>query len=475
MTDLSDLNKRIQQIIQEAYRSAGTGDSVAQIVKRKVADLVRSYSLQGVEEKELERAAQTAMRDGLAESDAVKAKMFNEEHASNPERQKGIRQSLQPFINRAKLEKSASLNKMPEIVADAMVRATKNGGDWRKGARQAARQFQSLEHHVRTEVESAKAALDRNARVQNAIDAGGKHFRYVGPSRGLRKMCAKWLNGIFSVEEIEKLDNGQGLPVLTHGGGYNCRHRWAHVVDRIDGWQDDLEKQLDGAFWEGPLSDVPARKIVEGFTIPGASLGMRLIKAYDTDRGASRVSFQITNVAGEESGVVERTFMVTPRGKKVVKHDLLQLYQGAKGRGVSKELWRSAAKLYDEVGVERIHVHAAMSDGHIAWAKYGFKFDDVAAKKAGRAGDQAGMWRRMMARWLHEKGVDVEALAPQLAKMTQPKQFINFAVEHEGKMLTGVEFKQMHMFDWYGVMDYTPGSAGRRRLEKYLAKDDNGN
>jgi hypothetical protein len=277
MTDLSDLNKRIQQIIAEAYRTSGTGDSVAQIVKRKVADLVRSYSLHGVEEKELEMAAKKAMRDGLAESDAVKAKMFNEEHATNPERQKGIRQSLQPFINRAKLAKTTSLNKMPEIVADAMVRATKNGGDWRKGARQAARQFQTLEHHVRTEVESAKAALDRNARVQNAIDAGGKHFRYTGPSRGLRKMCAKWLNGTFSVEEIEKLDNGQGLPVLTHGGGYNCRHRWVHVVNRIEGWQDRLEKEIDGAFWDGPLQAVPARTIVDGFTIPGGSLGLKLV------------------------------------------------------------------------------------------------------------------------------------------------------------------------------------------------------
>jgi len=36
----------------------------------------------------------------------------------------------------------------------------------------------------------------------------------------------KHLGNIYHIDEIEKLDNGQGLDVMTYCGGYNCRHMW---------------------------------------------------------------------------------------------------------------------------------------------------------------------------------------------------------------------------------------------------------
>ncbi len=53
-------------------------------------------------------------------------------------------------------------------------------------------------------------------------------FKYVGPPAE-RKFCSMHLNQIYTLQEINALDNGQGLPVITNGGGYNCRHHWVLV------------------------------------------------------------------------------------------------------------------------------------------------------------------------------------------------------------------------------------------------------
>jgi len=56
-------------------------------------------------------------------------------------------------------------------------------------------------------------------------------FGYDGPSSD-RGFCAEILGKAFTREQIARLDNGQGLPVLTSGGGWNCRHSWTPLAGR---------------------------------------------------------------------------------------------------------------------------------------------------------------------------------------------------------------------------------------------------
>ena len=63
-------------------------------------------------------------------------------------------------------------------------------------------------------------------------------FRYAGPlDRKNRKFCHEHMiksrDGVsWTKAEIEQLDNGQGLPVLTSNGGFGCRHQWIAAVTK---------------------------------------------------------------------------------------------------------------------------------------------------------------------------------------------------------------------------------------------------
>ncbi len=66
------------------------------------------------------------------------------------------------------------------------------------------------------------------ANMEKAIMGGIKKFMYMGlRTEHTRFCCNKWLDkGVFTKEEISKLDNGMLKPVWIHRGGYNCVHRW---------------------------------------------------------------------------------------------------------------------------------------------------------------------------------------------------------------------------------------------------------
>src|SRR5690606_1747747 len=85
-------------------------------------------------------------------------------------------------------------------------------------------------HVAETVVRTGTAAFDRIERVESAEQAGVTKYRYTGPSAD-RRFCARLLarskqGETWTKEEIRKMDNGQGLSVLYHCGGYNCRHDW---------------------------------------------------------------------------------------------------------------------------------------------------------------------------------------------------------------------------------------------------------
>lgn len=57
-------------------------------------------------------------------------------------------------------------------------------------------------------------------------------FVYQGPEDDnvVRPFCRACVNKAFTREQILSLDNGQGLQVMTSGGGWNCRHTWQPML-----------------------------------------------------------------------------------------------------------------------------------------------------------------------------------------------------------------------------------------------------
>lgn len=90
-----------------------------------------------------------------------------------------------------------------------------------------------LVSNLETEINTGLMAFNRSVTVSKAQDLGFDSFIYLGPEDNItRPFCEKLLQKkppIYTLDEIQQMDNGQDLPVLTYGGGYNCRHQWRPV------------------------------------------------------------------------------------------------------------------------------------------------------------------------------------------------------------------------------------------------------
>lgn len=103
-----------------------------------------------------------------------------------------------------------------------------------------------LANQLNAEVNTQLATFSRTITANKAQELGFELMIYLGPDDKItRDFCKDLLDKdppIYTIEEINKMDNGQGLSVLTSGGGYNCRHQWRPISEeraREMGWQPD--------------------------------------------------------------------------------------------------------------------------------------------------------------------------------------------------------------------------------------------
>jgi hypothetical protein len=72
----------------------------------------------------------------------------------------------------------------------------------------------------------------RSVTAAIAEEAGLRFYLYTGPIDGVtRDFCRPLVDKVVSESQMKKLNNKQGLPVKTAGGGYNCRHSWSPVSE----------------------------------------------------------------------------------------------------------------------------------------------------------------------------------------------------------------------------------------------------
>lgn len=90
---------------------------------------------------------------------------------------------------------------------------------------------------IKTELNTALMVFNRTVSQNKADELGFKLFLYVGPDDKItRPFCKNLLDKnppIYTAEEINAMNNGQGLNVRTAGGGYNCRHHWSAVSEEL--------------------------------------------------------------------------------------------------------------------------------------------------------------------------------------------------------------------------------------------------
>jgi len=83
-----------------------------------------------------------------------------------------------------------------------------------------------------TEVKTRISQYGRQLTAAAAAAAELDHYLYTGPLDGLtRPFCKALVGKVVTGEQMRKLNNGQGLNVMTSCGGYNCRHTWSPVSE----------------------------------------------------------------------------------------------------------------------------------------------------------------------------------------------------------------------------------------------------
>jgi hypothetical protein len=83
-----------------------------------------------------------------------------------------------------------------------------------------------------TEVKTRISQYGRSVTAAAAAAAELDHYLYTGPLDGItRPFCKALVDKVVTGDQISKLNNGQGLSVLTSCGGYNCRHSWSPVSE----------------------------------------------------------------------------------------------------------------------------------------------------------------------------------------------------------------------------------------------------
>ena len=88
------------------------------------------------------------------------------------------------------------------------------------------------EYQISTIVNTSIAQFDNKLTIENAAQSNIKKFKYDGALHpNTRNFCRKHLGKIYTLDQIRQLDNGQGLPVETSLGGYNCTHYWTPVAE----------------------------------------------------------------------------------------------------------------------------------------------------------------------------------------------------------------------------------------------------
>jgi hypothetical protein len=93
-----------------------------------------------------------------------------------------------------------------------------------------SKRMQSATGRQLTEVRTKLAQYGRDVTAKAAESAGLDMFLYTGPEDGItRAFCRPLVSKVVSSAQMKKLNNGQGLPVVTSGGGYNCRHSWSPI------------------------------------------------------------------------------------------------------------------------------------------------------------------------------------------------------------------------------------------------------
>lgn len=96
-------------------------------------------------------------------------------------------------------------------------------------------------HYARVNAKMIVSSYNRIGREQIRESADLKNGLYYGDARdNTRPFCLRCIGKVFTLEQIEQMDNGQLSPVKIYAGGWNCIHSWLWVDPE---WDEELKNR----------------------------------------------------------------------------------------------------------------------------------------------------------------------------------------------------------------------------------------
>jgi len=125
-----------------------------------------------------------------------------------------------------------SFTRMGEKINDKISKIITNPNiDYNKATKDITALLGGVDRYTKTLLNTGLGVITESIRINNAVTAGIGYYKYSGviPER---EFCIKHYNKVYTLDQINKLDNGQGLSVLFYRGGYNCRHFWKPITQK---------------------------------------------------------------------------------------------------------------------------------------------------------------------------------------------------------------------------------------------------
>lgn len=257
LADINTLEKRVQSIIQknEGYRSLdnyrqlftdavfrGLGDFTAeQLATVDIDELVRNAIMESevvlAEDlgQEITSDVESILNDTRSFYDDLGVEMPDLAEAVSRTRE--IRQLTNTFQGNIHSMEEELRQGTIDVMREALGSGTIDRADIRK---EILTLTDAKTAHADTNARLVVSGYNRNARNEMRKSADIGHGFYYGDARhSTRAFCRYCIGKVFSMDQINLLNNGQGLDVLLYCGGWNCIHSWLWLEPE---WDDDMMK-----------------------------------------------------------------------------------------------------------------------------------------------------------------------------------------------------------------------------------------
>jgi hypothetical protein len=266
-----------------------------------------------------------------------------------------------------------AINRSVNGTVQRALRQILDGGGEIGDVTRALRHTRIAAHQARTLSNTALAQYDNATTFQLAKQAGITKYKYHGPP-AQREFCQALLatGRYYTLEEIGRMDNGQGLPVWSSCGGYNCRHQWLAVPVRdaaSEHWHNNdvaVANQADAEIQESFFGHVLSNEEIIGLTgaPDGGSVHVR--------REGASIYCRIHHPLYHSES--HRRIYRSHDRSLVMVNELLELDEDAPGGFGLRVLAKQVAQARI-LGIDRIDTLAAKNssmNGYYTWPRYGF-------------------------------------------------------------------------------------------------------